>query len=72
MPKAAKKTSAKEAADIARSARFSDDAVNQKLAAIESARQARDFKTSDALRAELAAAGILVENTKAGVRWRRK
>jgi len=39
---------------------------------MESARRARDFKTSDALRAELAAAGIIVENTKAGVRWRRK
>ena len=61
-----------EAADIARSAQLSDDAVNQKLASIESARRARDFKTSDAHRAELAAAGILVENTKAGVRWRRK
>ena len=62
----------KEATDIARSGQLSDDAVNQKLAAIESARHARDFKTSDALRAELAAAGIVVENTKAGVRWRRK
>jgi cysteinyl-tRNA synthetase len=61
-----------EAAEIARSAQLSDDAVNQKLAEIENARRARDFKTSDALRAELAAAGILVENTKAGVRWRRK
>jgi cysteinyl-tRNA synthetase len=61
-----------EAADIARSAQLSDEAVNQKLTEIESARRARDFKTSDALRAELAAAGILVENTKAGVRWRRK
>ena len=39
---------------------------------MKSARDARDFKTSDALRAELAAAGILVEITKAGIRWRRK
>jgi cysteinyl-tRNA synthetase len=61
-----------EAADIARSAQLSDDDVNKKLAEIEAARRTRDFKTSDALRAELAAAGILVEFTKAGVRWRRK
>ncbi len=62
----------KEAADIARSAQLSDEAVNQKIAEMKSARDARDFKTSDALRAELAAAGILVEITKAGIRWRRK
>jgi cysteinyl-tRNA synthetase len=61
-----------EAGEIAGSAQLSDDAVNQKLAEIEAARKARDFKKSDALRAELAAAGIIVENTKAGVRWRRK
>jgi cysteinyl-tRNA synthetase len=61
-----------EATDIACSAQLSDETVNQKLAEIESARRARDFKTSDALRAELAVAGILVENTKAGVRWRRR
>jgi len=36
------------------------------------ARRARDFKRSDALRAELTEAGILVEITKDGIRWRRK
>jgi cysteinyl-tRNA synthetase len=36
------------------------------------ARKGRDFKLSDALRAELIAAGIIVENTKDGIRWRRK
>jgi cysteinyl-tRNA synthetase len=39
---------------------------------MESARRARNFKSSDALRTELTAAGILIENTKDGVRWRRK
>jgi cysteinyl-tRNA synthetase len=39
---------------------------------MDAARKARDFKRSDALRAELIAAGILIENTKDGVRWRRK
>ena len=38
----------------------------------EAARKARNFKASDILRAELTNAGIIVENTKDGVRWRRK
>ncbi len=46
--------------------------IEAKLAEMEEARQARDFKTSDAIRAELTAAGIMVENTKDGVRWRRR
>ncbi len=58
--------------EIARSAELSDEAVEQKIQKMNAARAARDFKTSDALRAELIAAGILVENTKDGVRWRRK
>jgi cysteinyl-tRNA synthetase len=39
---------------------------------MEAARRGRNFKASDALRAELTGAGILIENTKEGVRWRRK
>jgi cysteinyl-tRNA synthetase len=39
---------------------------------MEAARRGRDFKVSDALRSELVTAGILIENTKDGVRWRRK
>ena len=58
--------------DMVRSAELSDDAVNQMLHEMEAARRARDFKSSDALRANLVAAGVLVENTKDGVRWRRK
>ena len=54
------------------SSQLSDDQINQKTAQMDAARRARDFKTSDALRAELLAAGILVENTKDGFRWRRK
>ena len=42
------------------------------MAEMEAARKARNFKHSDAIRAELSAAGIIVENTKDGVRWRRK
>jgi cysteinyl-tRNA synthetase len=58
--------------EIAGSAQLSDEQVNQKIAEMEAARKSRNFKTSDALRAELIAAGIIVENTKDGVRWRRK
>jgi cysteinyl-tRNA synthetase len=61
-----------ELLDIAGSAQLADEKVNRKLAEMEAARKARNFKTSDALRAELTAAGIIVENTKDGVRWRRK
>jgi len=57
---------------IAGSAQLSDDQVNQKIAEMEAARKGRNFKISDTLRAELTAAGIIVENTKEGVRWRRK
>jgi cysteinyl-tRNA synthetase len=39
---------------------------------MKSARNARDFKASDAIRAELTAAGIIIEQTKDGIRWRRK
>jgi cysteinyl-tRNA synthetase len=46
--------------------------IEKKIAEMEAARKARNFKTSDTLRAELTAAGIMIENTKDGVRWRRK
>ncbi len=61
-----------ELMESAGSVQLSDKQVNQKLAEMEAARKARNFKTSDALRAELTAEGIIVENTKDGVRWRRK
>jgi cysteinyl-tRNA synthetase len=61
-----------ELMEIAGSAQLADEQVNQKLAEMEAARKSRNFKASDALRAELTAAGIIVENTKDGVRWRRK
>src|SRR3984957_9011113 len=61
-----------ELLDIAGSAQLTDEAINQKVARMEAARKARNFKASDELRAELTAEGIVVENTKEGVRWRRK
>jgi cysteinyl-tRNA synthetase len=61
-----------ELLEFAGSAQLADEQVNQKLTEMEAARKSRNFKTSDAIRAELTAAGIIVENTKDGVRWRRK
>jgi len=61
-----------ELEELAGSAQLADEQVNQKLAEMEAARKSRNFKVSDAIRAELIEAGIIVENTKEGVRWRRK
>src|ERR1700693_2585254 len=58
--------------EAVQSGQLSDARIEQKIDAIKNARKARDFKTSDTLRAELAAAGVLVEITKDGIRWRRK
>jgi cysteinyl-tRNA synthetase len=61
-----------ELLEIAGSAQLSDEQINQKLAEMDAARKARKFKESDAIRAELVGSSIIVENTKDGVRWRRK
>jgi len=52
--------------------RLSDAGIEQKIAEMERARRSRNFQSSDAIRAELLAAGIVVENTKDGVRWKKK
>ncbi len=61
-----------ELREAVQSGEFSDDDIEQKISAMKSARSTRDFKASDALRAELADKGILVDITKDGIRWRRK
>jgi cysteinyl-tRNA synthetase len=61
-----------ELREAVQSGQLSDADIQKKSDEMEAARKARDFKTSDALRAELTAAGILIENAKDGVRWRRK
>ena len=58
--------------DAVQSGQLSDADIEAKLREMKAARTARDFKKSDALRAELTAAGVVVEITKDGVRWRRK
>jgi cysteinyl-tRNA synthetase len=61
-----------ELRDALQSGERSDADIEAKIADMKAARTARDFKRSDAIRAELAEAGILVEITKDGIRWRRK
>lgn len=46
-----------------------DALVRGRVAARAAARDARDFATADAIRDELAAAGVLVEDTLTGPRW---
>jgi len=58
--------------DAAQSDQLSDADIETKIAEMKAARTARDFRKSDTLRAELATAGIIVEITKDGIRWRRK
>ncbi len=58
--------------DIVRSAALTDAQIDAKIAQMAEARKARDFAASDAIRAELTANGILIEQTKDGIRWRRK
>ncbi len=61
-----------ELRDALQSAQLSDADIEAKITEMKADRASRDFKKSDAIRAELAEAGILVEITKDGIRWRRK
>jgi cysteinyl-tRNA synthetase len=61
-----------ELREAVQSGQLSDAGIEKKIAEMEAARRGRNFKVSDALRAELTAAGVVVENTKDGVRWHRK
>ncbi len=54
------------------SGQLSDAEIEARVAEMRAARTARDFKKSDAIRAELGEAGILIEITKDGIRWKRK
>jgi cysteinyl-tRNA synthetase len=61
-----------ELLEIVGAAAMSDKQINQKIEEMKAARAAKDFARSDAIRSELTAAGIIIEQTKDGVRWRRK
>jgi cysteinyl-tRNA synthetase len=51
---------------------MSDEAVNQLIEERNAAKKARDFARSDAIRKQLSDGGIIVEDTKEGIRWKRK
>jgi cysteinyl-tRNA synthetase len=51
---------------------ISDEQVNRLIEERNAAKKARDFARSDAIRKQLADAGIVVEDTKEGIRWKRK
>jgi cysteinyl-tRNA synthetase len=62
-----------ELREAVQSGQLSDADIEKRVAEMESARARRDFKASDTIRAETqTAAGIIIEITKDGVRWRRK
>ena len=60
------------AREIAQATGLGDAEIESMVAEMQKARQARDFAQADALRGQLKDAGILVEITREGVRWRRK
>jgi cysteinyl-tRNA synthetase len=61
-----------DAAALASNHFLSDEQVSELIEQHNAARKAKDFAKSDAIRKQLADSGILVENTKEGVRWKRK
>jgi len=51
---------------------LSDAAIERRIAEREAARARRDFASADKIRNELWNAGVILEDTKAGTRWKRK
>ena len=51
---------------------ISDAEVDRLIEERNAAKKARDFARSDAIRKQLSNAGIVVEDTKDGIRWKRK
>ncbi len=51
---------------------LSDEEIEKRIAERTQAKKARDFQRADSIRAELLEAGVILEDTKDGVRWKRK
>ncbi len=52
--------------------KFTDAAINALVAERTESKKTRNFARADAIRKELAEKGILLEDSKDGVRWKRK
>jgi cysteinyl-tRNA synthetase len=61
-----------ETRELAKAAALTDAQIEELVAKHTAARKSKDFKTSDAVRNQLAEQGVILENTKDGVRWKRK
>jgi cysteinyl-tRNA synthetase len=51
---------------------LSDAEIEERVAARNAAKKAKDFSKADALRKELLDLGVVLEDTREGVRWKRK
>jgi cysteinyl-tRNA synthetase len=51
---------------------LTDEEIERRIAEREAARRSRDFARSDKIRAELLEAGVVLEDTKSGTRWKRR
>jgi cysteinyl-tRNA synthetase len=61
-----------DAEEVAASFALTDAQIEERIAARTDAKQRRDFKQADAIRDELAKINIVLEDSKDGVRWKRK
>ena len=58
--------------EMAEKSTISDSDVERLIAERNAAKKARDFARADAIRTQLTEAGISVEDTKDGIRWKRR
>lgn len=58
--------------EVAKSMELSDAKIDNLIAQRQAAKKTRNFARADEIRTELASAGIILEDTKDGVRWKRK
>jgi cysteinyl-tRNA synthetase len=60
------------ARELAQAAGLPEAEIERLVGEMQAARKGRDFARSDGIRKQLNDAGIIVETTKEGVRWKRK
>ncbi|MGI9103851.1 MAG: cysteine--tRNA ligase [Terriglobales bacterium] len=61
-----------ETVEVSKSGELSDEKIDALVAERQAARKSRNFARGDEIRNQLASAGIILEDTKDGVRWKRK